>query len=135
MLWAVAAWLAMADAGRGRRLAVGVVAAVVLLFCHLVAFGLFAVVLGGLALHDALTQPRAGVVGRLFLPTLPVLVGLVLFVTLSPTAGEVRQPVAYHDWWGWKPLMAWRSLLSEQPGLDAATLGPVALLADRKSVV
>ena len=129
MLWAVAAWVAMADASWTRRLAVGVVAAVVLLFCHLVAFGLFAVVVGGLALHDALGSRRGAFAARLLLPALPVLIGLVLFATLSPTADEVRQPVAYHAWWGWKPLMAWRSLASGRPALDIMTLGPVALLA------
>ena len=129
MLWAVAAWVAMADAGWRRRLMVGVVAAVVLLFCHLVAFGLFAVVVAGLALHDALTHRRGGIAARLFLPALPVVVGLMLFVTLSPTADEVRQPIAYHHWWGWKPLMAWRSVLGGLPLLDVMTLGPVGLLA------
>ena len=129
VLWAVAAWVAMANAGWGRRLAVGIVAAAVLLFCHLVAFGLFSVVVGGLALHDALTQRRSGMAARLFLPAVPVVVGLGVFVALSPTVDELRQPIAYHEWWGWKPLMAWRSLLGGQPELDAVTLGPVVLLA------
>ena len=129
MLWAVAAWVATAEWRWVPRLAVATQAALVLLFCHLVAFGLFAVVVGGLALHDALTGRHDGFAARLFLPGLPFLVGLVVFVVLSPTIEEARQPIAYAGWWGWKPLVAWRTLLSGQTVLDIATLGPVALLA------
>ncbi|MCC6717873.1 MAG: hypothetical protein IT555_08315 [Acetobacteraceae bacterium] len=131
MLWAVAGWVALAGAGWALRLALGTVAAVVLLFCHLMAFGLFAVVLGGLALHDAMAARRGGardMAMRLLLPAVPVAVALLVFVALSPAATEARQPLAYHGWWGWKPLMAWRPLLGTWPALDLVTLGPVALV-------
>jgi len=131
MLWSVAAWLALARAGWLWRLAAGSVLAVMLLFCHLMAFGLFAVVLGGLALHEALAawhrSPREAL-ARLLLPAVPVAAALALFVALSPTAGEAGQPIAYHGWIGWKPLMAYRTLLGANPWLDAVTLVPVVLL-------
>lgn len=131
MLWGVAAWVAMARAPAALRIVVGTAVGVVVMFSHLVAFGLYAVVLGGLALHDALEERRGGwgkVIGHLAVPAVPVMAVLALFVVLSPTAQEVRQPVAWNPWWGWKPLMAWRTLQSGMPGLDLATLGPVAVL-------
>lgn len=131
MLWGVAAWVALARAPAGLRLVVGAAMGVVVMFSHLVAFGLYAVVLGGLALHDALSERRGGaraILGHLLLPALPVAVVLAVFVVLSPTAGEVRQPMAYQTWLGWKPLMAWRTVQSGWPGLDLATLAPVAVL-------
>ncbi len=132
MLWSVAAWLALARAGWAVRLTVGSLLAVALLFCHLAAFGVFAVVLGGLALTDAWARRRAGwrmPLDRLLLPAVPLAVAMAVFIAISPTAGEVRQPIAWHDWIGWKPLTAWRTVLSGNPGLDAVTLGPVALLS------
>ena len=131
-LWAVAGWVALARANWWLRLAFGTLAAVVVLFCHLMALGLFAVVLAGLSLHDALERRRgsmADAAARLLLPGVPVLIAVAVFVALSPTADEVRQPIAYHDWWGWKPLMAGRTLLGADPMLDLVTLGPVAALA------
>jgi len=132
MLWAAAGWMVLARADWWVRLAFGTLAAVVVLLCHLVAFGLFAVVLAGLALHDALALRRGGlgaVAARLLLPGVPVIIALAVFIALSPTADEVRQPIAYHDWWGWKPLMAARTLLGANPPLDLITLAPPALLA------
>ena len=131
MLWGVAAWVALARAPTWVRLAVGTAIGVVVMFSHLVAFGLYAVVLGGLAVHDALSEGRGGaraMLAHLLMPALPVAVVLAVFIALSPTAGEVRQPVAYQTWFGWKPLMAWRTLQSGMPGLDLATLAPVAVL-------
>jgi hypothetical protein len=131
MLWGVAAWVALARAPAAVRMALGAATGVVVMFSHLVAFGLYAVVLGGLALHDALEEPRGGwgrVLGHLLVPAVPLAVTLALFVALSPTAGEVRQPIAWQSWLGWKPLMAWRTLQSGHPWLDLLTLGPVAAL-------
>jgi len=131
MLWGVAAWVALARAPALLRVAVGAAVGLVVMFSHLVAFGLYAVVLGGLALHDALEERRGGwgtVMRHLLLPAIPVLAVLALFVVVSPTAQEVRQPISWNEWWGWKPLVAWRTLQSGLPGLDLLTLGPVAVL-------
>ena len=131
MLWAVAAWLATRRHGTALRLGVGSGLAVVLLFCHLVAFGLFAVVLGGLALTESVAQWRQSrriALASLLAPAIPIGLALILFVALSPTAGEVRQPITYHGWIGWKPLMAYRTVLGSIPWLDAVTLAPIALL-------
>jgi hypothetical protein len=128
MLWSVAAWLAMRRSGVVLRLLVGTVLAVVTLLCHLVAFGLFAVVLGGLALTDAATQWKRAGIRTLLIPAIPVAIAFGLFVMLSPTAGEVRQPFAYAGWFGWKPLVAYRTLSWPIPWLNIATFGPLAVL-------
>ena len=133
MLWAAAGWVALARAGWLVRLGFATVAAVALLFCHLVSLGLFAVVLAGLAIDAALGRHRGGHrawLARLLLPGLPIAVALVLFIALSPTVDDARQPSAYHPWWGWKLLMAWRVVLSVSPMLDLATLAaPIGLAA------
>lgn len=131
MLWGVAAWVAMSGSGWPARLGVALVFSIVLLLSHLVAFGLFGVMLAGLALHDTWLHRREGWPAfiRLVLPTLPLMTALLLFVALSPTAGEARQPIQSHGWIGWKPLMVRRALLSSEPWLDWLTLAPVAGMA------
>ena len=131
MLWSLAAWLALRRASVVTRLVVGTVLAVTTLFCHLVAFGLFAVVLGGLALSDAFVHWRATrrlAIGALWIPAVPVTIALALFMILSPTAGAARQPFAYAGWYGWKPLVAYRSLLWPIPWLNIVTFVPAILL-------
>ena len=131
MLWSLAAWLALRRANVVIRLAAGTMLAVITLFCHLVAFGLFGVVLGGLALSDAFTYWRATrrlAIGTLLIPAVPIGITLALFVILSPTAGEVRQPFVYADWYGWKPLVAYRTLLWSIPWLNVVTIVPIVLL-------
>jgi hypothetical protein len=131
MLWSVAAWLALGRARMLPRLLVGTVLAVVTLFCHLVAFGLLAVILGGLALSETIThwrQTRRVAWRNLLLPAVPVGLTLGLFILLSPTAGEAHQPFDYVHWIGWKPLIAYRTLLWSIPWLNAVTLGPLGIL-------
>jgi hypothetical protein len=57
-----------------------------------------------------------------------VAVALIVFVALSPTAGEVREPIVWSPWIGWKPLMAWRTLLGSMPWLDLMTVGPLVVM-------
>src|SRR5258708_23986498 len=57
-LWSVAVWLTINRIGVLPRLLAGSVMAVVILFCHLVAFGLFALIVGGLALADCIGRWR-----------------------------------------------------------------------------
>ena len=132
MLWSLAAWLALARVGVAYRVAAGTALAVITLFCHLVAFGLFAVVLGGLALSETIMAWWATLVvlalGALLLPAVPVGVALALFVALSPTAGQAHQPFAYAGWFGWKPLVASPTLLWSIPWLNVATIGPMVAM-------
>ena len=131
MLWGIAAWVAMARAGVVPRLLVGTALAVIILFCHMVAFGLFAVVVGSLALSETTASWRTTrriELGSLVIAAIPLGVALALFVMLSPTAGEAREPFVYAQWIGWKPLVAYRTVLSSIPWLDAITLGPLAIL-------
>jgi len=132
MLWGAAAWLAAGHANAMARVLAGTVLAVAILFCHLVAFGLFAELLGGLALAEALVrwrETRRLALGTLLLPVIPVGVALAIFVALSPAAGEVREPIEYAPWIGWKPLMAYRTVLGSMPRLDLVTVGPIVVLA------
>lgn len=131
MLWSVAAWLALARGWVGWRLAAGCVAAVVLLFCHLSAFGVFAVVVGGLALGEVgerWREARRLDVGPLVVAAVPVVVAVGVFAAISPTAGDAGAPLAYHPWIGWKPLVAYRGVLGSIPWLDAVTIGPVVVV-------
>jgi hypothetical protein len=131
-LWGVALWRAMRRTALVPRLLAGSILAVAILFCHLVAFGLFAVILGGLALTDAFMFWRRNgqfalvpLLARLLPPSVPLAIALAVFVAVSPTAGQVREPITYFAWIGWKPLMAWRTLTGPIPWLDLATIGPL----------
>jgi hypothetical protein len=131
MLWAVAAWVAGRRANLVPRLLTITIMAVATLFCHLVAFGLLAVILGGLALTDSVDGFRATrrlPFGTLLLPAVPVGIALAIFVGLSPTAGAATDPILYSPWFGWKILVAYRTLLWSIPWLDAVTLGPLVIL-------
>jgi hypothetical protein len=130
-LWGAAIWLATREFNAPLRLGVGTAVGIVTLFCHLMAFGLLAVIVGGLAVVDAVTACRAS--GRLdirglLIAAIPLLITLLVFLAASPTAGEAAQPLVYHDWIGWKPLMARRTVLSSFPWLDLVTIGPVAVM-------
>lgn len=131
MLWGLAVWLAMARAGAVARVAVGTALAVAILFCHLVAFGLFAVVLAGLALTEAFAHwrdtRRVGF-SVLLVPAIPIGITFALFMLLSPTAGASGLPFLYAGWYGWKPLVSYRTLLWSIPWLNIVTIGPMAVL-------
>ncbi len=128
MLWAVAGWVLLRERHVAWRLAWGGAMAVVLLFCHLVAVGLFAIVVAGMELQRAFrtrrTDPMAAVRG-LAVSALPFVFVLAVFAAVSPAAGEARQAMAYHGGLGWKPLVAYRSLLTTIGWLDVVTLVPV----------
>ena len=131
MLWAVAGWIALRERPVAWRLAWGIFMAVVLLFCHLVAVGLFAIVVVGMELQRAsrtLRTEPAATVRNLVLSAVPFVFVLAVFAAVSPTAGEARQVIAYHGGIGWKPLVAYRGLLTTSSWLDAVTLTPVLAL-------
>lgn len=98
-----AAWW-MWTADRRLQLWVGVVGGVLTLFCHLAAFGVFAVIVSSYELthcwqnrHDL----RAAAI-RLTVSVLPFLACLVGFVALSPTSegGEIAFPGIHWKAWG-----------------------------------
>ena len=131
MLWGVAAWLAAGPANVVTKSLVGTILSVISLFCHLMAFGLFAVILGGLALTETIArwrETRRLALGPLLLPAIPLGVALAIFVVLSPTAGQVQEPIEYAPWIGWKPLMAYRTVLWSIPWLDRVTVAPIVVL-------
>lgn len=130
MLWAAAIWAALRERGALLRVTVASVSALALLFCHLMALGLFALVIGGMELQRAAVSWRAerwNVLRDLALAAVPFAIALLVFVLVSPAAGEAQHSVAYHGGLGWKPLAAYRSLLTPIGGLDGLTLLPVLL--------
>lgn len=130
MLWAAAIWVGCAQWAPPLRSAIGAGLAILLLFSHLESFGLFALVAAGFELYHAWEiglANRAAIVRRLAWMALPFVITLLVFVGVSPTAGEANRSVEYYGWWGWKPLVAFRSLRTSVPWLDALTLGPLAV--------
>ncbi len=130
MLWATAGWLALRERPPAWRLAWASVLGVVLLFCHLVALGLFAVVIGGMELQRAsrsLRADRSAALRDLTLTAVPFAVALAIFVAVSPAAGEAQQAMAYHGGLGWKPLVAYRSLLTTAGWPDLLMLSPLGI--------
>jgi hypothetical protein len=116
------------ERGAGWRLAWATVMAIALVFCHLAAFGLFAIVVGGMELQraaGALRINRWATLRGLVLSAVPFAIALAVFVAVSPAAGEAREAMAYHGGRGWKPLVAYRSLLTTIDWLDVLTLSPL----------
>ena len=128
MLWATAGWVMLREHEAGWRLAWATVMAIALMFCHLSAFGLFAIVIAGMELQraaGALRSNRWVTLRGLALSALPFAIALAVFVAVSPAAGEAREAMAYHGGRGWKPLVAYRSLLTTIDWLDVLTLSPL----------
>jgi hypothetical protein len=131
MLWGVAAWIVLRERPVLVRSVAGAAVAIVLLFCHLEALGLFAVVTGGLELQAALARwrvSRVAAVGGLAIAAIPFVVALAVFLLVSPTAGEAARAIVYQSYWGWKPLAVIRTPLTAIPWLDILTLIPLAAM-------
>lgn len=128
MLWAVAGWVALRERAVGWRLAWAGVLAIMLLFCHLVALGLFGIVVAGMELQRAMRSLRTNrgpALCDLALAAAPFVLALAVFIAVSPAIGEARRPMAYHGGMGWKPLVAYRSLFTTIAWLDVLTLFPL----------
>ena len=128
MLWATAGWVALREATSVRRVILASVMAVVLLFCHLVALGLFGIVIGAMELHRAARAWRADrymSARELAAAAIPFLIAMAIFAAISSASSEARQPIAWHAGRGWKPLVAWRTLVTTISWLDAVTLSPL----------
>lgn len=140
MLWGLAIWLVVAERPAWQRLLVGSAIAIVIYFAHLVAFGLYAIMLGGYELQRAgslLHARRAGgrlrsafdeAVGRLIIGALPFVPPLVVFVLLSETSREAGNRIKYQDWY-WKPFVVARTFMSMNVGLDLLTAAVLLMVA------
>src|SRR5271166_3552385 len=128
MLWATAGWVMLREREIGWRLAWATVMAIALVFCHLAAFGLFAIVIAATELQraaGALRTSRWAMLRGLALSGLPFAIALAVFIAISPAAGEAREAMTYHGGRGWKLLVAYRSLLTTIDWLDVLTLSPL----------
>jgi hypothetical protein len=130
MLWATAGWIALQNRAVGWRLAWATVMALILLACHLEALGLFAVVVGGMELQRGVQTARTSLSAAardVALAALPFVIALAVFIAVSPTAGEVKEVIAYHGGRAWKPLVFYRTLLNPGGWSDLVMLSPLAI--------
>ena len=122
-LVAASLWLSMRE-GIARS-AAAFIACIILIFCHMEAFGVFALIAGSVELHNAIegwTQTRSwALVVGLFRSAVPFVLTLALFVLLSPTADVVGNGFGYDPGLGTKPVGALFSLSSGIVWLDAFT--------------
>jgi hypothetical protein len=132
MLWGLAIWLALAERPPWQRLLAGSLIALVIYFAHLVAFGLYAIMLGGYELQRALPRLRvafADAVGRLIVGALPFVPPLAVFVLLSETSREAGGRIKYQPEWYWKGFVVARTFMSMNLGLDLLTAGVLLAVA------
>jgi hypothetical protein len=127
-LLAGAAWSRM-PRGVG-RLMLSLASSVALIFCHLEALGVFAMIVAGTELASAALDWRRTkiwtTVAGLALSASPILVTLVLFLAFSPTASAGREAIKYAPGLGTKPIGALFSLSSGIIWLDV--LSAIVLL-------
>lgn len=132
MLWALALWLLGREGPAWMRLGAAAAAALVLMFTHLVAFGLYAVSVAGFELQRAAAVRRTAP-GRalrdLALGALPFVPAILVFVLASPTAAEHDAPILYRPFVEWKLGSILRTLSARNPVLDVVTLAVLAAVA------
>lgn len=120
---AAAVWMAMKPSAL--RLVVGLLCAIVLIYCHMAAFGVFAVIAGSVEIYGAISRWRdAGkwrILAELCYAATPFILAIVLFFLLSPTAGVSEQGFGYDPYIGAKPYSLPFSLSSGILWLDALT--------------
>ena len=96
MLWCVGFFIRMRERPALVRFGWGFLAALALLFAHLAAFGVYALIVAGMEIQanseSLLRRPRTAIT-RLVLSALPLLLIVGLFYLLSPTAGVASSPV------------------------------------------
>lgn len=129
--WALAAWLHFGETERpGARFAVGLAAAFLLFFAHLVVFALYAVAVAILALLWASRNLRRGgrsILGHLVLSALPILAVVAFWMAGSPAGRLPLNPHFDFSLWGkFSPFS--RVLSSGNPGMDTAQLGACVAL-------
>ena len=131
MLWGLAIWIGLAERPPWQRLVVGSLVAIVIYFAHLVAFGLYAIMLGAYELQRALPLLRRRfdeAAGRLIVGALPFAPPLAVFVLLSETSREAGDRIKYQDWY-WKGSVVARTFMSMNLGLDLLTAGVLLAIA------
>ncbi|MBV8170168.1 MAG: hypothetical protein JO021_25520 [Alphaproteobacteria bacterium] len=130
-LWGLAIWILLAERPPWQRLVVGSVVAITIYFAHLVAFGLYAIMLGAYELQRALPLLRRRfdeAAGRLLVGALPFVPPLAVFVLLSETSREAGDRIKYQDWY-WKGFVVARTFMSMNLGLDLLTAGVLLVVA------
>lgn len=130
--WAVALWLKLDDASGVARVATGAGAALLVAAAHLVAFGLYAVIIAILELDRAWRHRREPVTawfGRLVASALPFVPVLALYIAVSPSRALAVD--LHFDFSAWAKLSPYARLISSgNPWLDTPMLlGMVALVA------
>jgi hypothetical protein len=128
LLWCLTAWLRMAERAWWVRLLAGVCLAVVLFFCHLVAFILYASAIAGYELQGLIMTWRR----ELRLDWLRVVVGaaqfvpsLILYIAVSPTRSTTTRAFIY-DFTG-KAASLLVSLTSGNAMVDLLTIALLVL--------
>lgn len=124
------AWLSLP---RGYyRLALSFAAATILMFCHLEAFGVFAILVAGEELSCALREWRSRPIwitlGRLLASASPLLLTLGLFFLVSPTAKMAGVPAQFASGLKFKPFSGLFSLWSGIIWLDIVTAATLLAL-------
>jgi hypothetical protein len=131
MLWGMALWIVLAERPPARRLAGGTLIALAVFFAHMVAFGLYAIVVAGFELQRALGRWRDGwrdALGRLVIGALPFVPPLALFVLMSPTGREADGEIKYAPEWYWKGFVVARTFMSMNLGLDFLTVAALIVV-------
>jgi hypothetical protein len=131
-LWASALWMVLRPGWL--RFAATLVASVLVMYCHMEAFCLFAVVAGSVAMMRAYEEWRQHaswtVLRDLAYAASPFFLTIALFLLVSPTASVAGKGfgVAYAPGLGTKPVGALFSLSSGVPWLDVVSLLCVAAI-------
>ncbi len=133
LLWGLAAWIALGARARRLQIATGCVFALLIFFCHLVAFGLFVIAVAAIELEAVLAErrKRGGAVLPLLRARLPAALvaaaPLALFVIGSPSSG--LPPAPAFNFSPFEKLSPFTRLLSSgSPVLDAFVLTAAAAL-------
>ena len=98
MLWSVGWFIRLRERDPRTRFAWGCLAALGLVFAHVAAFGVYAIVVAGLELQanweDVWRRPHKAV-ARLFMSALPLFLVVGFFYAVSPTSGETGSPISF----------------------------------------
>jgi hypothetical protein len=123
-LWASAFWMILRPGWF--RFATTLLSSIVLIYCHMEAFCIFAVIAGSVAMERAYEEWRRRgswtVLRNLVYAASPFLLTIALFVVFSPTASVAGKGFAYSPGFGTKPVGALFSLSSGVSWLDAVSL-------------
>lgn len=129
-LFAIALWFRMRDGGA--KLVAAFACCIVLIFCHMEAFAIYAVVAGGIELERSISAWRKerswAPLRQLLYAASPFVLTIALFLLASPTV-SAENYYTYAGGWGTKPVGAFFSLSSGYLWLDAITLLSIFALA------